>query len=63
MLHFFPAARVAAVAGRHRAHLAHAHHLQLGRQLPHLRPQMKRKCSCAVVNVDGVVNICEVYVQ
>ena len=40
--------RVAAVAGRHRTHLALPHHFQLSRQLPHLCPQMNTNDVCVV---------------
>ena len=40
---------VAAVAGRHRTHLALPHHFQLGRQLPHLCPQMNTNDVCVVI--------------
>ena len=50
---------MAALVGRHRAHLAHPHHFQLGRQLPHLRPQMNRNDVCFVVVVVVVVKIYE----
>ena len=47
----FVAPRMASLVGRHRAHLAHPHHFQLGRQLPHLRPQMNRYYVVVVVVV------------